>query len=95
MPLDKRQRDVLERWLESRNVSRVCPACGAGEWRTGDIIAAPTLPGGGGTVIGGPTHPMVQVICNHCAHVRLFSSVAIGIPSHNPMSQEQSGVDTR
>jgi predicted nucleic-acid-binding Zn-ribbon protein len=78
MSLTQDEIGKLQSWLNAKSVSPNCPACGQNKWTVGDVIAAPVF-GGGGFNIGGPTVPMVQVICGNCAYVRLFAAVPIGI----------------
>lgn len=78
MPIDQEQLGKLQAWVNSKGVNPACPACGHRQWTVGDIIAAPVFAEGGFN-IGGPTVPMVQVICNNCAYVRLFAAVPAGL----------------
>jgi hypothetical protein len=48
----------------------------------GDIIAPPAAPGGGGTAVGGPSFPLVQIVCKNCSYVMQFASTPIGLDSH-------------
>ena len=74
----KQEHDVLA-WLKKQGVRGDCVACGHEGWEVGDIIAPPATPHGGGTVIGGPTFPMVQVFCAKCGYVMHFNSTLIGL----------------
>ncbi len=56
----------------------ICPVCNDNNWVIGDIVASPVFRMGG-FQIGGPTVPVVQVICGTCAYVRLFATVPIGL----------------
>ena len=78
MSLNSEQLGKLQSWLNAKGVAPNCPACGQNKWTVGDVISAPVF-SGGGLNIGGPTVPMVQVICGNCAYVRLFAAVPIGI----------------
>ena len=79
MPLNQEQIKKVETWLNSKSTtSPNCPFCNHNNWSIGDVIAAPVFASGGFN-IGGPTVPMVQVICGNCAYVRLFAAVPIGI----------------
>jgi hypothetical protein len=78
MPLSEDQQDRLARWLEQRGAGNQCPSCGRNEWATGDIVSAPVFTGGG-IAIGGPTVPMVQLVCGNCAFVRLHAAVPVGL----------------
>jgi predicted nucleic-acid-binding Zn-ribbon protein len=80
MPLDSNQLQVFLSWLNAK-VDPRCPACGKNHWSVGDIIIPNALVGGK-VDLGCPTisvSPMVQVICENCAYVRLFSAAHVGI----------------
>ncbi len=79
MPLDDERRARLESWLQEKGVRRDCIACGSETWRVGDVVAPPPTPSGGGTVVGGPSFPLAQIICEHCGFVMHFSTVTAGI----------------
>jgi hypothetical protein len=82
MPLDATQQQKLNTWMQGKGVRNNCPACGTRNWVGGEIINAPILvPGGGIAIGGGPSIPMIQVICDNCAYVMLFAAVPIGLVS--------------
>jgi hypothetical protein len=76
MPMTPAQQSALAAWCKTRNVVSNCLACGTNNWAIGEIIAAPSQTKGGSS-IGGPSIPMVQLVCKHCACVRLFAAVPI------------------
>lgn len=78
MPLDDSQKQTLQDWMKSKHVSANCSACGQNQWVPGDVISAPVM-SGGGVALGGPSVPMVQLICGNCAHTMLFAAVPIGL----------------
>ena len=77
MALNQEQIDKVSTWLRDKGF-RGCTACGSNNFSTGEIVSVPTM-SGGGLSIGGPTVPLVQVICNNCAHVHHFAAVALGL----------------
>jgi hypothetical protein len=80
MPLDDQQRDSIQAWMASKSPSPICPSCGQpGPYVAGDVIAPFIIGGPGGEVVMGVTVPMVPIICTHCAFVRLYSAVVMGI----------------
>ena len=79
MPIDQTQQQTLLSWMRSKGVGANCHACGHSNWATGDVVSAAVMSPGGNVAIGGPSVPMVQVICGHCAHVVLFAAVPIGL----------------
>lgn len=81
MPLSQDQLSTLQNWMVSKGVRSTCGTCGTGtQWSTGEIVMAPVF-SGGGMNIGGENVPMIQVICNNCAAVRLFAAVPMGLVS--------------
>ncbi len=80
MPLTQDQLDKVQSWSRTKGVNASCPACGRSNWEAGDLIAAPSFTGGGMT-IGGPTIPMLPLVCANCATVRLFAAVPMGLAS--------------
>ena len=78
MSLSSDQLEKLQKWMNNKGLNPTCPVCNENKWSTGDVISAPVFDKGG-FQIGGPTVPMVQLICNNCAYVRLFAAVPIGL----------------
>ena len=84
MPLtDEQQKQQIQSWMQDKNVSETCSACRIQQtnWIIGEIIVAPTYSDGpvGNIRIGGPSVPMIQVVCGNCGFVMLFAASAIGI----------------
>ena len=79
MPITAAQQETLFRWLRAKGVREDCLACGRNIWKGGDVIAPPTAPGGGGTVVGGPNFPLVQIVCGNCGYVMHFDCTSIGL----------------
>jgi hypothetical protein len=65
--------------MARKGVRLECPACGsAAGWTPGDIVAEMNIRRGG-LHIGEPVTALVQVICDNCAHVRLFAAEPLGL----------------
>lgn len=77
MPISERQLEKLNNWFKSKNINMSCPSCGHNAWSAADIVVAPKFERG--IVIGGPAVPMIQLICNHCAYVRSYAAIPIGL----------------
>lgn len=73
---DKRQ---IANWLNERARSNHCPSCGSNNWSMGDDLFNLMPYTGGGMIIGGPTYPVVFLVCNHCAYVRQYMAMPMGI----------------
>ena len=78
MPLNQQDAEKVQDWLNSKGAKATCPACGQSTWSIGDVIAPPVMQGGN-ISMGGPSVPMVQVICNHCANISLYAAVPMGV----------------
>lgn len=81
MPIDETQQRKLETWIHQKCGELKCVACESKEWKPGDVLVPPSAPEGGGTIVGGPSFPMVQLICENCGNVLLFSTLTVGIGS--------------
>lgn len=74
MPLTQEQSDAFQGWVNShKSHSFSCPFCNGNNWALGEIVSAPSF-SPRGMVVGGPSVPMVQLICNECHHVLLFAA---------------------
>jgi hypothetical protein len=77
MPLNPTQVAQANQWFSEHNITLVCPICqnnGGANFTTGDIVAAPVY---GST--SAPEWPMLQIICNRCAHVLTFAAHPMGL----------------
>jgi hypothetical protein len=80
MALNPQQQKAAIDWLREKLGQKQCSECGnASNFGTGDIVNLTAYYPGGSIVVGGPSVPVLPVICNNCGHVRLFSAVAMGI----------------
>lgn len=81
MALTDQQRAKAQEWLETRTLS--CPSCGFRSFSLADIvIEVPFEPGR--IVLGGPTYPMLLVVCTECAHALHFAAVPLGLVASEP-----------
>lgn len=78
MPLTPQQQTQVEQWFQEHNFETACYYCGSIERATGDIIQAPSYRFNQLTT-NVPGVPMVQIICNTCGHIALFSAVGLGL----------------
>ena len=80
MRLSQEQLAKFQQWAARKGIKNTCESCGSNKWELGDIVAAPTFAGGGFN-IGGPTVPMVPMICTNCGYIRHYAAVLIGLAS--------------
>ncbi len=79
MALDAAEEKKVADWLERTGLQAACPACGSsGAQVPFDVVAAPVKKQGG-LHVGDKMTPMVQVVCNRCAHVSFFLAEPIGL----------------
>lgn len=81
MPLDPTQEQTLQRWLSQNTAELLCPLCGTGAaWVPGEVFTGnPVYPGDGGPGTSRPPIRMVQVICDSCGYLLLFSAEKVGL----------------
>ena len=84
MPLTEEQEDRVVAWLQSHH-TQSCAVCGGDSWSILDLVALPLM-GDSGVVesvfssdFNFKTSPSVQVVCDNCQHILLFSAQGIGI----------------
>lgn len=80
MPLTEKQKEKLAVWLHEKYCRPECPSCGRNEWKMAEIIRAPLYDD------ESVASPMVQLICDNCAYIRLHSAEAIGLLEDGPES---------
>lgn len=78
MPLTEEQRKVAADALQTR-VKNPCPSCGSRSFTIADVVSALPFDPNGPLVIGGPTVPILLVICENCALLIPFSAVKLGL----------------
>jgi hypothetical protein len=84
MSLTTNQRQIVMAALNARGV-RACPLCANNGWTLGEeLVTASTTSLAGGMVIGGPTIPMIQLVCNRCGFVSHHAVGVLGIKLDNP-----------
>lgn len=83
--------ESLNKKLQERGRSLVCPACGNNNFILADGFSNDLLQDQpGGLVIGGPAIPEIVVVCNHCGHVLKFSAGLLGLlPEKKDKDAEQ------
>jgi hypothetical protein len=77
MSLSEEQVKQLNYWMSQHRMNPTCPACGGRKWIPGEIIASPLYSHEKGFSIGGPTIPMVQLVCGDCNYLMLFAAKRI------------------
>ena len=80
-PLTPEQIQKISEWLATKSRNPTCPVCMTNQWTIGPHLLSGMIFSGGGLVIGGPSYPMVFMICNNCAYVRHFMAIPMGVIS--------------
>ena len=79
MALDATQQQRFQAWLRTHQVQLTCPACGtANQWAGSAVVTAPRMEADG-THLDDRVVPMIQVTCQHCAYILLFSGLPMGL----------------
>lgn len=73
-------------WLNDKSFRHECPVCNQNHWSIGEHLINAMPFTGTNLIIGGPSYPMMFVVCNNCAHVRHFMAIPVGL-----MSEESGG----
>lgn len=77
MPFTLEQKNKLIDTLKAKGVRNGCPLCRNKEWVIGDeyvvLLPQEMLPDGG-FVLGGPTIPVIPLLCKQCGYVAMLSS---------------------
>jgi predicted nucleic-acid-binding Zn-ribbon protein len=77
MPLSLAQRQALEEWMRSKEITQ-CPACGESRWSFAEAAYVRALLEEGEpdlTESGG----VVKILCDNCGYVALFDAEMVGI----------------
>jgi hypothetical protein len=89
MRLDDQLKQKLDASLGRTLPEHGCPFCRSSELRIADRIFYMADYDAKGMVLGGPTIPVVAVICLTCGHTMLFNAVVLGlVPSGDADKKE-------
>jgi hypothetical protein len=87
--LDALEREKAERWLQEKWPISACPFHGPTVWQIGNLVQ--TIPYSGGDFnLGGPTYPLLSVICMTCGYTVFVNAVIAGVVSSSSPSEHQS-----
>lgn len=64
----------VEEWLRGHDIQVQCPICGSPNWSPGTVIVPTKYSETAALVLGGVEYPMLQLICDDCGYVMLFSA---------------------
>ncbi len=96
--IKKKIQKNLNKKLQEKNRSLVCPVCGNNNFILADGFVNDLLQEtmGGGLVIGGPAIPEVVIICGHCGYVMKFSAGVLGLlPEKTENVDKEKGNDKK
>lgn len=77
MPLSQEQQKKAQAAVK-KHLRRGCSVCGESKWQLGDIVHAIPYQQGA-FVLGGPSIPVLFVVCTNCFHIVPFSAMALGL----------------
>ena len=83
--LSYEERQKVNQWLVSHGHGPfLCPLCKQQNWGLADHVVNLMVYRPREFVIGGPTYPCVQLICNECCSVQLLNAVRMGLVKEPP-----------
>ena len=77
--LSAEEKTHVARWLQQRGHHHACAVCGHHKYMIADHLIAARIHAEDPRTIADETYPQVALVCNHCAHVKYFMAVPMGI----------------
>jgi hypothetical protein len=78
--LTPEEKAKISKWLQEKWPGEAkCPISGHDEWILADRLVSPLTRRKNAVTIGGPTYPLVMIICEGCGYTLFFNAVLIGI----------------
>jgi hypothetical protein len=77
--LNQQQFQQFQTWLTTHGIPGKCPACGGSRYSPPDFVALLAIDPARYIVQTSTGTPHVQLICDNCGHVRLFSATKAGL----------------
>lgn len=94
--LTQEERDKAAQWVIAKwgPHGSPCPICKHTRWLVGQHLVASSIVSSGGhiTLLGGPTYPFVQILCQNCGNTQFLNAVVMGIVK--PLEKEPSPEET-
>ena len=79
--LDSAEKGKVRKWFSGLDIELQCSICGSPNWSPGTVVVPMKYSETAALVVGGVEYPMLQLICDDCGHVMLFSARPIlGLP---------------
>src|SRR5437773_604356 len=76
-------------WLNGAWTTARCPYSGHTVWEIGDVLVGTTgFQPGGGLLVGGPTYPLLTVMCSGCGHTVFVNAIKAGVVAADGTSLE-------
>lgn len=79
LKLTQDQRNQIANTLTEKGARHACPACGTNQWLVGEHILRGDIFSSGTVLLGGPSYPLVFVVCQNCFFVRPHLAIPMGI----------------
>ena len=89
--LSQIDKDKIVEWVNTRSKFHNCPSCGDNNWTVGDDLLNMMPYNGGNLVLGGPAYPAAFLVCNHCAYVRQYMAVPMGLLASSSEGERENG----
>lgn len=81
--ISKGDKEKIVAWLNEKATMHHCPSCGKNNWTIGNDLINMMPFSGGDVIIGGPTYPAAFLVCNHCAYIRQYMAIPMGLLQAN------------
>ncbi|WP_269581217.1 hypothetical protein [Roseibium sp. Sym1] len=88
--LSSQDKERVITWLNQKGKNHICPVCGENNWVVGDHLLNGMAFSGGKMILGGPSYPMVFILCSNCAYTRQFMAKPIGLVNEIQQAAEAS-----
>ena len=79
--LSEEEKKKVEKWLSAkwRGHPAKCQLCGNQSWRLGEMVIAGIAYTPGRFVMGGPTYPLLPLICSNCSQTVFLNAILCGV----------------
>jgi len=74
---------LTQKWTKNKE----CEICGSNQWTLAEglVMSMPFV--GRAFVIGGPSYPQLQIICNTCGNTKFLNAVIMGITNDKELAK--------
>ncbi len=77
--LSAEEKNHIAQWLKRRGHHHACAVCGHNKYVIADHLMASPVHVSDPATVARDTYPQIALVCNHCAHVKYFMALPMGI----------------